>query len=1007
MQSSKRNYGWYTLIFLGLVGITYGIFLLTGKSFIWEGDGLAQHFPVMEKFYTWLHQGRLAGWSWDLGLGADKLTTFSYYVLGDPFSYLIGLFPRHLIETGYNVLILLRLYVSGLAFLLFARQRGGKSSSQLLGTLSYTFMGYALYVSIRHPFFLLPMILFPLLAYGIDHIYRQKSWLPLAGFTGLALVSNFYFAYILAIGSLVYAVLRYFACRHDYPQRGWRVSGQLVGAGAVGFLLSGVLFLPSLLGVLHSTRATGTFANGYRLYPVNYYLRLPNAFVTTGNPMQFWVNLGLAGLTFLSLIYVLKHFRQYLWLNLALLGLAGGTLLPGVAAIMNGGTTPSQRWLLLGCLAFSLAVMELTSHLAELTRSDLTAMGLGVVGLLVVVWAANGFIFNNSHPHDFVQYGLLLLTLGAVFVGHFYQWSPRRLTSVLGALLSLNVVANGYGYFSPNSGGASQQLLPRGVATKFQRNFYDGAQQYVRAQSGFHRSTTSTYYYYSNDAKTNLGMNLGAHDIMSYFSVQNGAVGDFSEALGNAQFKMNKPINQADSRTTMLNLLGVKYLFARSNQLGTQAFPYGYRPVKRHGKPLTYRDQPVHNLGNNYDTVILKSRYALPLAYLQTHQLTAGQFARLNGSAKEQALTTGAVVTTPLAGVPSVTAQSRQRQVGYRTRVATTTVIDSLGKVVTYRQQGNQMDPTKVTTTNASLMKKNQDRSVNITTDRTRLQRLTTQNKRTITRNNAQNRQSLRAMVSDNQNVPMTYHLKIKQPQATRHTELYLELNGIQAQRFTVADKYQAAKNTHIFRNQAFAGIDRLNQLRSSLWNLSDGAYGVTATAFQNVNGFNQLGQSNLSDYQPKKRVLLNLGYSAKPRRTIKLTFRGVKRLSFKSAKVIAVPFGKAYGQRMRRLQHQGLNHLVVKANTVSGEAAAKRASVLTTSIPYSRGWHLTVDGQTQPTTKVNVGFVGARLAAGRHQVKLTYWTPGLRVGMLATVLGMIVMLAGLGWYWLREQRKR
>ena len=135
-----------------------------------------------------------------------------------------------------------------------------------------------------------------------------------------------------------------------------------MGAGVSGFLLAGSLFIPSVLGALGSTRAGGQFANGYKLFPFDYYLRLPNALVTTGNPMRFWVNLGVSGLVFLGLVYVLRHFRQYLWLNVGLLLLAAGLLIPAVPALMNGGATPSQRWLLLGNLAFGLATMHLLDH---------------------------------------------------------------------------------------------------------------------------------------------------------------------------------------------------------------------------------------------------------------------------------------------------------------------------------------------------------------------------------------------------------------------------------------------------------------------------------------------------------------------------------------------------------------------------------------------------------------------------------------------------------------------
>ena len=39
-----------------------------------------------------------------------------FYIIGDPFSYLIALFPAAKLELGFQVLILLRLYCVGLPF---------------------------------------------------------------------------------------------------------------------------------------------------------------------------------------------------------------------------------------------------------------------------------------------------------------------------------------------------------------------------------------------------------------------------------------------------------------------------------------------------------------------------------------------------------------------------------------------------------------------------------------------------------------------------------------------------------------------------------------------------------------------------------------------------------------------------------------------------------------------------------------------------------------------------
>jgi len=117
------------------------------------------------------------------------------------------------------------------------------------------------------------------------------------------------------------------------------------------------------------------------------------------------------------------------------------------------------------------------------------------------------------------------------------------------------------------------------------------------------------------------------------------------------------------------------------------------------------------------------------------------------------------------------------------------------------------------------------------------------------------------------------------------------------------------------------------------------------------------------------------------------------------------VPFGSQNGKLMTQLKMEGLQDLNVKDNRVSGTSQSAQASVLTTSIPYNTGWHLTVDGKQQPITKVNVGFVGARLSAGTHKVVLTYRTPGQRLGLVMTALGVLVMIVTGGYtYWWRRR---
>ena len=47
------------------------------------------------------------------------------------------------------------------------------------------------------------------------------------------------------------------------------------------------------------------------------------------------------------------------------------------------------------------------------------------------------------------------------------------------------------------------------------------------------------------------------------------------------------------------------------------------------------------------------------------------------------------------------------------------------------------------------------------------------------------------------------------------------------------------------------------------------------------------------------------------------------------------------------------------------------------TSVPYDKGFTVKVDGHTVKTEKVNKAFLGFRIGAGTHHVKITYHAPG------------------------------
>lgn len=82
------------------------------------------------------------------------------------------------------------------------------------------------------------------------------------------------------------------------------------------------------------------------------------------------------------------------------------------------------------------------------------------------------------------------------------------------------------------------------------------------------------------------------------------------------------------------------------------------------------------------------------------------------------------------------------------------------------------------------------------------------------------------------------------------------------------------------------------------------------------------------------------------------------------------------------------------KGNRIEGTVKGMADGYFVTSVPYDKGFTVKVDGHTVKTEKVNKAFLGFRIGAGTHRVKITYHSPGKRAGMLASVVG-IFLFAG------------
>ncbi len=173
----------YTILFFIIILIVFVPFLIGGGSLIWNADGITQHFPALIQWHhdlrnLFLNHKLPSAWDWNISLGQDYLQTFSYYVMGDIFTYpLILVKSTHLIEY-YNLMILIRLWLAGAALIFVAPRLTKHTFSNWVlsaGGIIYTFSGFTAFIAFEHPFFINPLIIFPLLCWSLSPFYSDWS----------------------------------------------------------------------------------------------------------------------------------------------------------------------------------------------------------------------------------------------------------------------------------------------------------------------------------------------------------------------------------------------------------------------------------------------------------------------------------------------------------------------------------------------------------------------------------------------------------------------------------------------------------------------------------------------------------------------------------------------------------------------------------------------------------------------------------------------------------------
>ena len=81
------------------------------------------------------------------------------------------------------------------------------------------------------------------------------------------------------------------------------------------------------------------------------------------------------------------------------------------------------------------------------------------------------------------------------------------------------------------------------------------------------------------------------------------------------------------------------------------------------------------------------------------------------------------------------------------------------------------------------------------------------------------------------------------------------------------------------------------------------------------------------------------------------------------------------------------LQNMVIENNEIVGEIKTIGKKILFLSVPYSKGWKAYVNGEETEILKADYGFSALVIEEGENNICLKYSTPGIKAGIVCTLL--------------------
>ncbi|WP_203664025.1 YfhO family protein [Lacticaseibacillus sp. 53-4] len=182
-------------------------------------------------------------YAFNKALGGDALGIWAYYLMS-PFNLILLLFPQSALDLAITVMTLAKYAAAGAAMGLYVKRHGGDWPWVVGFATAYALSGWAL-ANQLNLMWLDAAVFLPMIALGVDTLIKRLRPWPFLGWLTLAIITNYYMAYMTVLFIVGYFGLRLIEARLSLRQS-LRACGRFAGAGLLAGGLSAWLLLPTV-----------------------------------------------------------------------------------------------------------------------------------------------------------------------------------------------------------------------------------------------------------------------------------------------------------------------------------------------------------------------------------------------------------------------------------------------------------------------------------------------------------------------------------------------------------------------------------------------------------------------------------------------------------------------------------------------------------------------------------------------------------------------------------------